>query len=197
MLELNRMRTCIDYTLKILLGEKDSGPLRKYISYSEPETQMDNSVRLCIVPSAFFGEHYGKPESLPTLPVETIDGVPILFGRPEIQRRGRSLIVYADIIASTYFLVTRYEELVRRNVRDEHGRFPGKESLPYRAGFIDRPIVDEYAALLRKWLREVGINVPEPKKRFSVMLTHDVDAIRKYRNPARTTISAALGRQKI
>ena len=115
-----------------------------------------------------------------------------------IRDTGNVMVVHADIMASTYFMVTRYEEMVRAHVRDEHGRFPGKESLPYRAGFINRPIVDEYAALLRRWLREVGINLPAPQRKFSVLLTHDVDVLRKYRDgprPLRTLVSALLGRQ--
>lgn len=193
MIELNQLKSCLDYTLKVLLGKDESGILlSKYIAYSAPGAQIEDTVRLCIVPGGFFGEQYGKPESLPKLSLQEIEGIPLLYGSPQIQREDDRLIVYADIIASAYFLLTRYEEMVRRNVRDEHGRFPGKQSLPYRAGFIYRPIVDEYAALLRKWLRSVGVYVPEPDRKFTVLLTHDVDVIRKYHNPFRTVASAAL-----
>ncbi|MBW7989684.1 MAG: hypothetical protein FVQ84_06680 [Planctomycetes bacterium] len=193
MIEQNEIDTCIEYTLKVLLGDQSNDVLRKYISYSESEPRTENTVRLCIIPSGLFGEDYGKLSSLPRLPLEEIEGVPLLYGTPQIRREGDRLIIHADIIASTYFLVTRYEEMVRRDVRDEHGRFPGKESLPCRAGFIHRPIVDEYAALLRKWLREAGINIPESSRKFSVLSTHDVDIILKYGNPVRTMASAALG----
>ena len=89
---------------------------------------------------------------------------------------------HADIIASTYFLITRYEEIIQRNVRDEHGRFPGKNSLPYRAGFLHRPIVDEYRILLRKWLRQYGLRIPEiPKEIQHIYLTHDLDSPTLYR----------------
>lgn len=193
MLEQNKIDTCLDYTLKVLLSDESNDALRKYISYSESEPRTENNVRLCIIPSGFFGEEYGKSSSLPQLPLEEIEGTPLLYGSPQIRREGGRLIIHADIIASTYLLVTRYEEMVRRDVRDEHGRFPGKESLPCRTGFIHRPIVDEYAALLRKWLREAGINIPESSRKFSVLSTHDVDNILKYGNPARTMASAALG----
>jgi hypothetical protein len=73
--------------------------------------------------------------------------------------------------------------MVRKNVRDIYGRFPGKESLPYRAGFIDRPLVDEYGRLLRRQLREMGVEVPEPPKQIQkIYLTHDVDQIAHFRN---------------
>jgi hypothetical protein len=151
-----------------------------------------------VIPSHFFRrEVYGTPGSLPSLPLKGIEGTPLLFGTNEVERKGDCLVVHADIIASTYFLVTRYEEMVRRDVRDEHGRFPRKASLAYRAGFIDRPIVDEYAVLLRKWLQEIGVPVPEPNRKFSVLLTHDVDHLRRYskwHQPYRTAAAALLGR---
>jgi hypothetical protein len=199
-LEKNKINACLDYVLEVLLGDQSSNEFRKYISYSESELKTEDNFRLCIVPSDFFGEDYGKPSSLPQLPLEEIEGTPLLYGTPQIHREDGRLIIHADIIASTFFLVTRYEEMVSREVRDEHGRFPGRESLPYRAGFINRPIVDEYAALLQKWLRDAGVDVPEPKRHFSVHPTHDVDILRKYKHafqPLRSLLSGMLGRQPL
>lgn len=181
MVERSQITRCLDYVLDVLLGKTRSAfSTKRYIAYCEPRAQMKNDVLLCIVPSGFFGEDYGKAQSLPAVPLRKIEGIPLLYGTPEIQRSGRLLIIHADIIASAYFLMTRYEEMVRRDVRDQLGRFPGRESLPHRAGFIHRPVVDEYAALLRKWLRAVGLDVLEPDRRFRVLLTHDVDMMRKY-----------------
>ena len=83
-------------------------------------------------------------------------------------------------------------------MRDEHGRFPGRQSLSFRAGFLDRPIVEEYADLLRGWLAEVGIGSDRPRRDFTVLLTHDVDTLRKHgtgvTTPARNAVKALLGR---
>ena len=198
MLEQDKINTCLDYTLEVLLGDESCGALRKYISYSGSEFKPGNDVHVHIVQSGFFGENYGQASSLPQLPLEEIEGTPFLYGAPHIHHEDGRLVIHADIAASTYFLVTRYEEMIRCDVRDDHGRFPGKESLPYRAGFIHRPIVDEYAAMLRKWLRDAGIEIPEPARHFSVHPTHDVDSLRKYRHafqPFRSVLSAILGRQ--
>lgn len=130
-----------------------------------------------IVPSGFFGDLYGGPGSLPTPPLAAVDGTPLLFGRPDVQRKDDRMVVHADLLASAYFLTTRYEEWVRREVRDPDGRFPGRQSLPARAGFIERPVVDEYGQLLRRWAADVGINLPASQRRFSVLLTHDVDKL--------------------
>jgi len=168
--------TLLHYALTVLLGEScvDQRLLAKIV-YANPTSCPPQSGVLFIVPSTLFGEHYGKAISIPTLPLKEIEGVPLLYGLPVVQRKGSNLIVHADIVASTYFLVTRYEEMVRRDVRDEHGRFPGRESLPCRAGFIHRPIVEEYGRLLRSWLSSIGIFVRQTPGQLSVTLTHDVD----------------------
>lgn len=155
---------------------------RGTVCYGTPDSA-SAAARVVILPSGFFANGtYGHPASLPVPPLEEIDGTPLLFGRSRIERQSGPdgtprLIVHADLVASAYFLLTRYEEIVRRETRDAHGRFPGKESLPYRAGFLQRPIVDEYAALLRKWLREVGVPAADPPPRIrKIHLTHDVDS---------------------
>lgn len=190
---------CVEYTLELLLGKDFRRQHSKVkILYRDVEKNISNDAVLYIVPSGFFGEEYGTSISLPVLPLKQIEGVPLLFGNPKVERKGNQLVVHADIIASTFFLVTRYEEVVRRDVRDEHGRFPGKESLPYRAGFIGRPIVEDYAGLLRKWLRSVGVDVSEPGRDFSVVLTHDVDNPQKYwriSQPLRQVAKAFLRRE--
>jgi hypothetical protein len=130
-----------------------------------------------IVPSGFFGHDYGTSRTLPQLPLQTIEDVPLLFGTSSIERQGAELVVHADILASAFFLLTRYEEWVRKDVRDEHGRFPGKESLACRAGFIERPLVDEYSELLRGWAADAGVPLPPWDRNFRVLLTHDIDTL--------------------
>lgn len=145
-----------------------------WLSYGSPNPQFTGIV---ILPSAFFGPSYGSSCTLPQLPLGTICDVPVLFGYPSVEKRGGQLIVGADLIASAYFLLTRYEEWLRPEIRDRHGNFPGKQSLPFRANFIHRPLVDDYARLLRAWALEIGISIPKPSRRFSVLLSHDVDSI--------------------
>ncbi|MHC4757056.1 MAG: polysaccharide deacetylase family protein [Planctomycetota bacterium] len=196
-MELELRQRCFDYSLEVLLGNKElASEFKHLIHYGLPDDAVGRDYCLFIVPSGFFGSSYGKAESLPELPLKEIEGVPLLYGEPEIRRDGDRLIVHADIIASAYSLVTRYEEMVRRDVRDEHGRFPGQQSTAYRAGFIKRPIVDEYAALLRKWLREAGADVEEPVRKFSVLLTHDIDTVFKYQLPIRAIANSLVGKQR-
>ena len=176
------MHETLSYIIRFLLGVDSSEHVQKSIAYTSDESEFKH-YKLVVYPSTFFNRDvYGTKKSLPELPLPALGEVPVLFGEPRIERKADTIILYADIIASTYFLISRYEEIVRHDVRDVHGRFQGRESLPFKAGFIDYPIVDKYGVLLRKLLREQGTDIPEPKQDIQkIYLTHDVDAIAHYR----------------
>ena len=169
------MKNVASYILRFLLGDTCTPEILALIGYSSLRTE--NRYSLIIRPSSFFDDGwYGTVASLPQLPLKTIDGIPFLYGEPTIERQGDTLVIFADIIASAYFFLTGYEACVRKEVRDQHGRFPGKESVAFRGGFLHRPIVDEYGQLLRRYLREIGINISEPSAKIrKIYLTHDLD----------------------
>jgi hypothetical protein len=115
-------------------------------------------------------------KKLPETPFKQLDDIPILFGNPKIERQNGKLIIYADIIASSFFLLSRYEEILKLECRDQHGRFLAKDSVVFQQGYGNRPLVDEYGVLFRKWLKEAGIAVTAKEKGFDkIYLTHDVD----------------------
>ena len=187
------MADLIQYMLRFMIGEHIADDISSLVGYTSDRSGFKD-YKVVIIPSGFFDEGvYGTDKTKPAIPLESIDGVPFLFGTSDIERVGDTIVVYADLVASAYFLVSRYEEILHRDLRDEHGRFPGRESLPCLAGFIDRPVVDEYGRLLRKWLNESGVKVEElvPFIR-NVNLTHDVDApffCRTWRNVVRRVLS--------
>lgn len=186
------MNQTIYYIIRFLLGVDRAGAYSSLIGYTS-DVRLFHKYKVVIVPSGFFQSSvYGTPESLPQLPLKEIEGVPLLFGTPKEECFEETWVIYADIIASSYFLLSRYEEIQKRDIRDKHGRFPGKESLPYKAGFIHRPIVEEYGKLLRHWLRKACVRIPEPQPELQkIWLTHDVDApffCRSLRNICRETL---------
>ncbi len=182
------------YIISFLLREEGlPGKLTNSVGYTANLEEMAH-YKVVIVPSGFFDIGvYGTELADPKLPLREWQGVPLLFGLPYTTRAyaGGPILVHADIVASTYYLVSRYEEMYRRSERDVYGRFPGKKSLPYRAGFLHRPIVEEYGALLRELLREAFGELPEesplkrilqtPTQKFEkVLLTHDIDCPYEY-----------------
>ncbi len=167
------MEDFVQYIIGFLLGEQNSH-LAKNVAYAN-----ESKAPIVIIPSNFFDKNiYMTADSMPQIPLKELEGVPLLFGNEKILKVGSQIIVEADIIASTFFLITRYEECIDKKNRDKYGRIIGRRSLPYRAGFLMRPIVDEYGKLLRKWLREAGMTVEDSALGYKhIYLTHDVDQI--------------------
>jgi hypothetical protein len=88
-----------------------------------------------------------------------------------------------DPIASVFFMLTRWEECANP-ARDEHDRFPETEALAVKHDFIDRPIVNEYAEMLRNMLDELGYSGKSKETQFEFILTHDVDHLQRWPNVA-------------
>jgi hypothetical protein len=183
------MKEVVDYLIRFMLGDDAGENSARFIGYTSDKSKFNN-YKVVIIPSGFFNEEiYGTRQSLPTLPLKNIEGLPFLFGTENIEYEKDTIVVHADLVASAFFLLTRYEEFVKRSVRDEHGRFPGKKSLPYLAEFIDRPIVEEYGIFIRKLLVDRNITLSKSDSSLSrIYLTHDVDApfyCRSWRNVLR------------
>ncbi len=176
------MESAVKYIIDFLL--KGNSHLASRIGYTNNESLFTN-YSVVIVPSGFFdAETYGTLASEPQLPLKEINGTPILFGTEEIKRQASTIVIHADLVASAFFLLSRYEEFIHpADNRDAHGRYVGKNSQPCRAKFINRPIVDEYADILLKCLSEAGCEVKFPPAAYrNIYLTHDIDFLTNYRH---------------
>ena len=56
-----------------------------------------------------------------------------------------------DPFAAAFYLVSRYEEYLPHE-RDVHDRFDVKESLAWKKGFLQKPLVDSWAMQIREML---------------------------------------------
>ena len=176
--------------------------------------RLEGDDRHVFVPDGLFAHNEADwltPASLPREPVAHRDvGVdlpdarlvdcrlPILYPvapetRPllETDAGQGSTTLHLDVFGTAFFTLTRYEEAVDQASRDEHGRFPARASVAYRAGFLTRPIADEYAEVLRAVLRRVWPRLDLRSPAGGVWLTHDVDlplvaAGRRWRRVARS-----------
>jgi hypothetical protein len=188
------MNNIINYIIKFLLPCNET--LASAVGYTNVKEEFKN-FSVIISPSGFFDENiYGKISSLPKLPLNKIDDAEILFGTPEVEVINGKVLVKADIIAGSFFLLSRYQEWICGDVFDNHSRFEGKKSLQYRADFLHRPIIEQYSALLRKWLKIAGLEVKEPPKQIEkIYLTHDIDRLALYQNFRE--ITGAIIRKKV
>ncbi len=163
------------YVLHFLLGSDLTEQQLMRVGYTAKKEDFENH-DIVIVPSGFFEKDYGNASSMPSLPLKELDGLPFLFGDSRIEYVGKTLVVYADFVASAYFLISRYEEILFPENRDIHGRYIGRKSLLGRAELLHRPLIDEYRMWLRNKLRLYNTELPHLKKNFSkIYLTHDVD----------------------
>ena len=107
--------------------------------------------------------------------------IPVIFGDDEFKIKENGIICGIDIFASSFFMLTRWEEYANK-IRDLHNRFPACESLAYRNNFLDRPVVNEYIEMIWNMLKYLGCKQKRKEKKYELVLTHDVDNIFKWKN---------------
>ena len=171
------------------------------ISYGQCPVDVGDRRYIHIFASTLFGDGYLTSASLPAEPLPTAGDLSLIYqGQTRVPGHvalgERAVHTDIDVVASTFFMVTRYEEMVAPAPRDEHGRFPAAASLASREGFLQRPIVHEYAELLWRWLVHLrpGLERQRPwgERDFAVCVTHDVDSLRRYSYPPVVTVAQAL-----
>lgn len=85
-----------------------------------------------------------------------------------------------DIFAASFYLVSRYEEYLP-HLSDEHFRYQYTESLAFREGFLDTPIVEVWALELARKIEAEYPSFKFPQRQFSTLITIDIDAAYCYR----------------
>ena len=150
------------YILDIIFNEFLGLDYTLEIGSQNYEIILDNQKKL-IIEDTFFNNY---PNDLEYLKLENIP----------------KKIEELDIFSASFFMLTRWEEYVNKK-RDKHNRFPATESLAYKQGFLDRPIVNEYVEWLKQELLKLKNNLQFKQRKYRFILTHDVDA------PYRTFLS--------
>ncbi|NQY74116.1 MAG: hypothetical protein HRT90_05070 [Candidatus Margulisbacteria bacterium] len=107
-------------------------------------------------------------------PIDPKASLECLYGNTHISVQTSTIQCDIDIIASAFFMLTRWEEHVNKN-RDQHNRFPVTESIAYKHDFLDRPIVNEYVEFIWSCLQHLGYDGKRKERQFKMYLTHDVD----------------------
>lgn len=88
---------------------------------------------------------------------------------------GKNLTLPFDIFAATFYLISRYEEYLPHHI-DAHGRFLATESVAFKHGFLQVPVIDHWALMLHKKLSQSFPELPSPTRSFSSVITIDIDA---------------------
>jgi len=179
----------LDIIFNEFLGLKYEVECKKEKIKCDWEIELENGSKL-IVEDHFFNQfpndlEYLKLDNIPPQ-VEFLkneftpeEDIPVIYGNSKLNIENSTIICGIDIFASSFFMLTRWEEYVNKN-RDSHNRFPAYESLASKQDFLDRPIVNEYLEMLKNMILHVSQNSKFKIQNFKLILTHDVDHIYKW-----------------
>lgn len=79
-----------------------------------------------------------------------------------------------DIFSAAFYLVSRYEEYLPHQ-KDSYGRFAHQQSLAYKEGFLQLPLVDLWAVKLREEIRKRFPLEPCNYRKFHFVPSYDID----------------------
>ena len=87
---------------------------------------------------------------------------------------GSKSVMPFDIFAASFYLISRYEEYLP-HVKDSHGRYSAIESLAYKNGFLEKPVVDIWAYKLLSKLKEKFPDYDYKNRSYQYISTIDID----------------------
>jgi len=96
------------------------------------------------------------------------DGVKVLF-----PSRINAALPF-DPFAAVFYMVSRYEEY-QPFIKDEFGRFNASESIAYKHGFLQKPVVNLWVDMVKKLIQSRFSDFHFPVKKFKFVPTIDVD----------------------
>lgn len=180
--------------LSISFSNEKKETLKTTIYYGFPENCKGNFDLLIFCNKFWLKENYLKEHSLPKTPLKKYKeqdllkiineaDIPVIYQAETsekdvyIQIDSQSISTNIDFIASIFFMLSRYEEVVVKE-RDEHDRFPAEKSLAFQEKFLERPIVNEYVEIIWHLLKKRNQNLKRKERQFRLVITHDIDDIR-------------------
>jgi hypothetical protein len=86
----------------------------------------------------------------------------------------KSNILSFDILAASFYLLTRYEEYCPFNA-DKHNRYPHYESLAFKNNFLELPLINIWGELFLNSLKKFFPNLHNASPKFKHVPTYDID----------------------
>jgi len=84
-----------------------------------------------------------------------------------------------DVFSAIFYVVSRYEEY-QPYVPDRHGRFTAKLSVSHELNFLNKPIVNIWANIVRDIILNKYPDFVFPKRTFKFVPTYDIDSAYAY-----------------
>ncbi len=173
----SRLRYTLDLIFDNLLGQQweVSSDKDSYLAFDgcriNYSSQPIGRSEFRIIPSGFL-EKRGVQPFVPQ--IKKIHDLPCLF--PDAEKNCK---LGFDVFSAVFYLVSRYEEYLPHQA-DNHGRFKAEDSLAFKHGFLEIPLVDHYALLLQKELACKFNKTIASNREFKFYATYDIDVAYAY-----------------
>ncbi len=174
----NRTLYIIEFIFNKIIGlsARLTDSMEEFNTYEGPKlnySQHPIENELFIYASGLLFEHQIKVFEAP---VGESDGTPVLFPVHDPQ----SCLTF-DIFSASFFLISRYEEYLP-SIKDRLGRFDPKGSVAYKNGFLQKPMVNVWAQMLKDILKWKYPNLIFRSSKFVHIPTIDIDLAWVYKN---------------
>ncbi len=165
----------LEYTLEI------SDVQNTIINYQGKQIILENHFFKGNIQELYQRDHLPNSVSKDTIEIdgETLNFT-VLYGEKRLDINPNEIIVHFDIIAASFFMLTRWEEGISNEV-DAWGRFDYRNATSVKYDFYHRPIVNEYVEILKKVLQKIGVHI-NPKKTYKPIISFDIDSVKKWKN---------------
>jgi hypothetical protein len=163
---------CSDIIIKNEINDKQIHLPNKFFTLAESHWQNSSTMPqlpLKILDTRILGEYITQIESF----------IPIIYGNDEAELfiDEDTIKIPIDIFGSSFFMLSRYEEMVESKIADKHLRFPSGSSVSSKAKFLDRPIIDEYIELLWICIKKLWPDLERKHTPSRLNITCDVDSL--------------------
>ena len=86
-----------------------------------------------------------------------------------------------DIFAASFYVLSRYEEYLPHQ-KDMYGRYAHENSLAYKEGFLNQPLINQWVQLFKKELQQKFPNLTTIASSFNFLPTYDIDNAWAFKN---------------
>jgi hypothetical protein len=86
-----------------------------------------------------------------------------------------------DIFAATFYLLSRYEEYLPQQ-KDMYGRYAHENSLAYKEGFLDKPLINTWLQYFSRTLQDKFSDFRPQTSDFVFLPTYDIDEAYSYKH---------------
>lgn len=94
-----------------------------------------------------------------------------------------------DLFAAVFYLVSRYEEYLPFEP-NQYGQFRATDTMAFRLGFLDKPVVDIWAGYLKEALQQRYPLLRFKEPQFSAIFTYDIDVAWAFKGRTAATNAA-------